>query len=59
MIGGKNEKENLEILEMVLERIAKYYVHLKLSKCIFLRLCTQVLNTVEKAWSQRNSRSKL
>ena len=37
LIGGLDSQENLRILSEVLERLHKYNVHLKLSKCEFLK----------------------
>ena len=37
LIGGKNHIEKLEILEQVLSRLSRCNVHLKLSKCEFLK----------------------
>jgi len=33
LIGGNDESENLEILEMLLERLSENNVHIKLPKC--------------------------
>lgn len=37
LIGGTGPQENLKILSEVLDRLHKYNVHLKLSKCEFLK----------------------
>ena len=37
LIGGVDSQENLRILSEVLERLGRYNVHLKLSKCEFLK----------------------
>jgi hypothetical protein len=37
LIGGDNERENLEILAEVLNRLHRYNTHLKLEKCEFLK----------------------
>ena len=40
LIGGNDENENLDILEMVLERLSENNVHIKLPKCDFLKSST-------------------
>lgn len=45
LIGGKTEKENLEIIEMILERLSEYNAHLKLPKCRFLQSNTVFHNS--------------
>ena len=37
LVGGNDWQENLNILSEVLGRIHKYNLHLKLSKCEFLK----------------------
>ena len=37
LIGGRDEEENLKILEDVLTRLGRHNVHLKLEKCQFLK----------------------
>ena len=37
LIGGSNWEENIKILTRVLERLHKYNIHLKLTKCEFLK----------------------
>ena len=44
LIGGNDENENLNILEMVLERLSENNVHIKLPKCDFLNLVLYTLD---------------
>jgi len=37
LIGGVSWQENIKILDEVLERLHKYYLHLKMAKCEFLK----------------------
>jgi len=43
LIGGNDENENLDILEMVLERVSENNVHIKLPKCDFWKSSTVCL----------------
>ena len=43
LISGKTEEEHLKTLSQVLSRLQKYGVHMKRSKCFFLRECVQYL----------------
>ena len=43
LISGKTEEEHLKTLSQVLSRFQKYGVHMKRSKCFFLRECVQYL----------------
>lgn len=40
LIGAETVKEHLDIVEMILERLSEYNVHLKLPKCKFLQSST-------------------
>ena len=44
LIGGNDENENLDILEIVLERLSENNVHIKLPKCDFLKCSTVTLD---------------
>ncbi len=45
LIGGDSDKENLDILEQVFSRLSECNVHLKLSKCEFLKTKTVYLGS--------------
>ena len=44
LIAGNDENENLDILEMVVERLIENNVHIKLPKCDFLKCSTVTLD---------------